>query len=107
MSIKISPLALAAIGLVRKLSGAQSGSEIGEDSSGMDFDTLVESGEEAFDEFLSGITKARIDFGENAKQFASDLLADLGVATHKEIEELRKSIEKDKVSGDAGENPAE
>jgi hypothetical protein len=108
MPLRLNRVSLAAIGLVRRLTQGAGENDDGGDETpaqGMSMDDLVETGEQAYDEFLTGMVDARKEFEGRVRDFAENVLSGLGVATRREIEELKRNIEEksETKDGQSGE----
>lgn len=97
MPIRLSKPALAALGLLKIITGGRpaSGADSGDRGGVPDLNTLVETGEELYDAMLLRAKERRDRIQEDIKKGLSGALSDLGLATRDEIRNLRDTMTQD------------
>jgi len=102
MPMRLSKPALAALGLLKIITGGSpaSGADSGERNGVPDLDTLVETGEELYDSMLLRAKERRDRIEQDIKTGLSGLLSELGLATREEIRILRDSMSEKSADDD-------
>jgi BMFP domain-containing protein YqiC len=102
MPIRLSKPALAALGLLKIITGGSpaSGAESSERNGMPDLDTLVETGEELYDSMLLRAKERRDRIEQDIKTGLAGVLSELGLATREEIRNLRDSMSQTSADDD-------
>jgi hypothetical protein len=107
MPIRLSKPALAALGLLKIITGGSpaSGADSSERNGMPDLDTLVETGEELYDSMLLRAKERRDRIEQDIKTGLAGVLSELGLATREEIRNLRDSMSRE--TGDDDTQPTD